>query len=129
MGGAGATTYGRRANDEAGDRLTSATGKLRDATSMLETAKRQALESEDIAVEVISDLNAQRNTILRTRKNMTEFGANIGAAKDTLDRMFRHIAANRIMIYAVGFFFLLMIGAVVYFTMGGGGADSSFSSG
>merc|ERR1719440_1143664 len=63
----------------------------------------------------MSDLNAQRQTILHTRENMSELGDNVSRAKHLLGTMSRRAAANRVLMYVgIGALVLMVIGAFYF---------------
>jgi vesicle transport through interaction with t-SNAREs protein 1 len=95
-------------------RAFAANQKLDAATARLQEAHKQALESEQIGVEVMSDLRHQRDVIKNARNNMSTIGSNLGTAKDRLQSMARRAAANKIIVYVVVVFFLIMLGVVGY---------------
>lgn len=108
-----------RGNDDTGtvigkSRFSAANQKLDAATARLEEARRQALESEQIGVEVMSDLRHQRDVIKNARNNMSTIGSNLGTAKDRIQSMARRAAANKIIVYVVVIFFIIMLGVVGY---------------
>merc|ERR1711920_83571 len=88
--------------------------KLEAATARLQQAHKQALETEQIGVEVMSDLRHQRSVIQNARSNMGTIGSNLGTAKDRLQSMARRAAANKAIVYVVVIFFVIMLGIVGY---------------
>lgn len=99
------------------ERLLGATDGLDQATKRLEQATREALETERIGIDVMSDLRQQREIILSIGANVGEVSENTGVAKKLLDSMMRRAMMNRMVTYvAVGVVALALIGAV-YFTL------------
>lgn len=114
---------GKSARDR--ERLLDADQKLNESSSRLEQARRQALETEQIGIDVLSDLHQQREVILRTRANVGEIGAQLGNARRMIDSMARRAAANRRIATAVMVFMLVMVAFAAYFIMGGSLSGSS----
>mmetsp|Transcript_44451 Transcript_44451/g.78709 ORF Transcript_44451/g.78709 Transcript_44451/m.78709 type:complete len:252 (+) Transcript_44451:33-788(+) len=93
------------------ERLLNVDSSLRRSSSHLDEAHRQALETEQIGIDVMSDLRQQRDVILRTTENVHEIGDNVGAARRLLEAMGRRAMMNKLLLYvAVGFMGLMLIG-------------------
>mmetsp|Transcript_78463 Transcript_78463/g.173828 ORF Transcript_78463/g.173828 Transcript_78463/m.173828 type:complete len:235 (-) Transcript_78463:30-734(-) len=107
------TALGKSMRDR--ERLVGVGEALSSSTSRLSQAQRQALETEQIGIDVMSDLRSQRDVIIRTRGNVGEIGENTSVARQLLDGMTRRAMANKFMSYAVAAFMLLMIVALIYF--------------
>ena len=86
-----------------------------DASRKLTEAKRTALESEQIGIDVMSDLRQQREVMERSRENMGKVGQNYSAAGRTLDSMLRRADQNKRMVYMIAGLMLLMLVIAVYF--------------
>eukprot|EP00928_Gymnodinium_smaydae_P052816 TRINITY_DN36974_c0_g1_i1.p1 TRINITY_DN36974_c0_g1~~TRINITY_DN36974_c0_g1_i1.p1 ORF type:complete len:226 (-),score=65.81 TRINITY_DN36974_c0_g1_i1:276-953(-) len=118
----GATTYGRGAQDR--ERLTDATAELHGATAKLEAARRQALETEQIGLDVMGDLRSQREVIARAKANVAEIGTNFGQAKHIIEDMLRRSKQNRLIMFcAVGALVVLAVVGGVMVSSGGGGSS------
>jgi len=114
----GATVIGKSAQDR--QRMLGVSEQLQGTSSRLEEARRQALEAEQIGIDVMSDLRQQRDTISRTRANVGEIGANTGVAKQLLESIARRAKANRLITYAVVVFLALAVAVAGYLMMHGG---------
>mmetsp|Transcript_56235 Transcript_56235/g.159624 ORF Transcript_56235/g.159624 Transcript_56235/m.159624 type:complete len:248 (-) Transcript_56235:948-1691(-) len=128
--GAG-TVLGKSMQDR--ERMLGATEQLQSSTGRLEEARRQALEAEQIGMDVMSDLRQQRETIGRSHGNVRNIGSNVGVAKHLLESMARRARNNKIMTYAVAVFLLLSTAVVIFLATRGdsssNGSSSSSSSG
>mmetsp|Transcript_67463 Transcript_67463/g.173743 ORF Transcript_67463/g.173743 Transcript_67463/m.173743 type:complete len:228 (+) Transcript_67463:44-727(+) len=102
------------------ERLLTANEGLAQSTSRLEEAHRQALETEQIGIGVMSDLRQQRDVIMRTRGNVGEIGRNTGIAGRFLDSMARRANSNKMMVYGVSALMVVMLCIAAYFLFGGG---------
>ncbi|EER11999.1 vesicle transport V-snare protein vti1a, putative [Perkinsus marinus ATCC 50983] len=90
-----------RSRQEDRQRLMDSTEMLRDSSSQLRDAKRTALETEDIAVGVMSDLRSQREVISRTGNSLNEVDSNLATARRTISTMARRAMANRMVLTAI----------------------------
>merc|ERR1719277_1235159 len=91
------------------ERLLDATDGLDRATKQLENARNVGLETERIAIDVMSDLRQQREVILHARSSMAEMGEQVGHAKKLLDSMARRAMVNRYLVYGVVVFMTVLI--------------------
>jgi len=73
------------------------------STQKLEEARRQCLETENIGQGVLSDLAAQRETILHVRESMTTVSQELTAARRTIDGLMRAAQQNQMITLVVAF--------------------------
>lgn len=100
------------------ERLLGVDDALRRSSSQLDEAQRLALETEQIGTEVMSDLRSQRDTISRTRGNVSEIGEQVNNAKQLLLRMSRRENAKKVLLYCgVGSLLLMVVSAIYFGTM------------
>jgi vesicle transport through interaction with t-SNAREs protein 1 len=97
------------------ERLLDVDDSFRRSSSQLDEAHRAALETEQIGIDVMSDLRQQRDTILRTRGNVNEIGQNVAIAKQMLIDMSRRAMANKMITYVAVGSLGLMVVAAIYF--------------
>lgn len=120
----GASVIGKSSKDR--ERFRDVHGSLQDSTDKLQQAHRVALETEQVGIDVMSDLRAQREVINRTRGNVAEIGANVGQAKRMLEDMLRRAKANKLItIAAVIFLLIFTLVAFYMFMHRSSGSDSS----
>merc|ERR1712008_211699 len=93
--------------------------QLDSASSHLDQARRQALETEQIGLDVLTDLRDQRETIKRTHANVGDLGANMAEAKAKIENLLRRARQNKIMTYAI-LAFLALVAAGTFYLMNGG---------
>eukprot|EP00931_Biecheleriopsis_adriatica_P034827 TRINITY_DN20097_c0_g1_i1.p1 TRINITY_DN20097_c0_g1~~TRINITY_DN20097_c0_g1_i1.p1 ORF type:complete len:277 (-),score=66.53 TRINITY_DN20097_c0_g1_i1:165-995(-) len=84
-----------------------ATEMMERSSSKLQDAIRVSLETEEVSQGVVSDLAAQRETILRTRSNMRTIDTELSQARQSLGRMLAMAQRNRTMTLAIAAIFAL----------------------
>lgn len=89
-----------------------ATELMEQSSSKLEQARRQALETEEIGMGVLSDLHAQRETIQHMRGNMGIVSDELSSASRSLMRLIRGAEQKKLITMAVAF--ILGLGLTVY---------------
>eukprot|EP00929_Paragymnodinium_shiwhaense_P069849 TRINITY_DN3527_c0_g2_i2.p1 TRINITY_DN3527_c0_g2~~TRINITY_DN3527_c0_g2_i2.p1 ORF type:complete len:247 (-),score=66.27 TRINITY_DN3527_c0_g2_i2:87-827(-) len=114
----GATCYG--ASEQERSRALDANAKLHNASRQLELAKQQSMESEEIGMDVMSDLRQQRDAISRSRNNMGVIGNNYGRAKSLIETMQQRANVNKMLTKGVALFMCCMVGVTLWLVMGGG---------
>mmetsp|Transcript_29430 Transcript_29430/g.51601 ORF Transcript_29430/g.51601 Transcript_29430/m.51601 type:complete len:249 (+) Transcript_29430:56-802(+) len=122
----GANVIGKSSKDR--ERFRDVGGSLHDSTDKLQQAHRVALETEQVGIDVMSDLRSQRDVINRTRGNVAEIGANYSQAKHMLEDMMRRAKANKLITMAAVIFLLIFTLVAVYMFMhksSGSGSSSS----
>lgn len=82
-------------------RLIDTSGRLQEGTRRIDEARRVALETEEIGIDVMSDLRGQRDVILRTRTHMGEIDSNLEASRKTLTTMGRRVVTNKVILAAI----------------------------
>mmetsp|Transcript_33733 Transcript_33733/g.77356 ORF Transcript_33733/g.77356 Transcript_33733/m.77356 type:complete len:215 (+) Transcript_33733:34-678(+) len=110
----GASAQGLGISREHRDRLSSATDRLDDGNRVLEQARRQALEAEDIGSEIMTDLQTQRQTILRSKGGMRELDGNLSTSSGLISAITRRGKANRIILASVFGMLVLTFLIIVY---------------
>mmetsp|Transcript_52471 Transcript_52471/g.122026 ORF Transcript_52471/g.122026 Transcript_52471/m.122026 type:complete len:230 (-) Transcript_52471:115-804(-) len=106
-------SLGKSAKDR--ERALGANNALTGASRQLGEAHRQSLETEQIGLDVISDLRNQREVIIRTRGNVGEIGANTAMAKRLLGSMSRRAAANRYIVYGIATLLAVILTVAIFF--------------
>mmetsp|Transcript_57664 Transcript_57664/g.163726 ORF Transcript_57664/g.163726 Transcript_57664/m.163726 type:complete len:221 (+) Transcript_57664:2-664(+) len=97
------------------ERLLDINENMNTSSRRLNEATRTALETEQIGIDVMSDLRQQRDVILRARGNVGEVGSNTTLAKRLLDTMTRRANQNRQLVWAVAVLMVLMLVVACYF--------------
>jgi vesicle transport through interaction with t-SNAREs protein 1 len=96
------------------DRYRSTTQKIRESTNRVEEAKRTAMETENIGIEIMSDLQSQRETILRTREHVRDVDSNLSRSRQLLISMGKRAATNKLILSGVIAMLVLAIIYVLY---------------
>jgi len=93
------------------------TEMLEQGSRKLEEAVRQALETESVSDEVLSDLSSQRETINSVRSKMRVIGTELSQARQSLTRMLQRAQQNRLATLVIMFVlgFGLMIWTCCFF--------------
>lgn len=103
---------GFQQNLAAANQAMQSTELLAQTSKKLQEAKQQALECEDIGTGVLSDLAAQRETILNVRGNMQTLSSELTSARRALERMISHAQRNRL--FSMVICFILLLGLSVW---------------
>jgi vesicle transport through interaction with t-SNAREs protein 1 len=93
------------------DRYRSSSQKIRESTSRVEEAKRTAMETENIGIEIMSDLRSQRETILRTRDHVRDVDSNLSRSRQLLISMGKRAATNKLILSGV---IVMLVLAIIY---------------
>lgn len=87
---------------------------IQETNASLARSNQVALETEQIGTEVISDLNDQRETLLRARNRLTNADDELGRSKNILRRMGNHILYNKIILILIIILEASILAGVVY---------------
>jgi len=82
-------------------RLMDTSERLQEGTRRIDETRRVALETEEIGIDVMSDLRGQRDVILRTRTHMGDIDSNLEASRRTLTTMGRRVVTNKFILAAI----------------------------
>jgi vesicle transport through interaction with t-SNAREs protein 1 len=93
------------------DRYRSSSQKIRESTQRVEEAKRTAMETENIGIEIMSDLRSQRETILRTRDHVRDVDSNLSRSRQLLISMGKRAATNKLILSGV---IVMLVLAIIY---------------
>lgn len=91
------------------DRLLSATEQLQQTGDTIREGGKQLLETEELGVAVLSDLQRQRESIMHSRETLSHVDANVGKARQVLATMSRRITQNKLIMYGV---IALLVGCI-----------------
>lgn len=73
-----------------------------------------AIETEQIGTEVISDLNDQRETLLRTKSRLTTADDELARSKNILRRMSRNVVYNKLILIGIILLEVGILGILIY---------------
>ncbi|XP_047960259.1 vesicle transport v-SNARE 12-like [Salvia hispanica] len=96
-------------------RLALSTERLDQSTDRLRETRRTALETEDIGVSILEDLQLQRETLLHSHNKLYEVDSAIDRSKKVLTSMSRRLSRNKWIVGSIIFALILAIIIVLYF--------------
>mmetsp|Transcript_6618 Transcript_6618/g.18526 ORF Transcript_6618/g.18526 Transcript_6618/m.18526 type:complete len:228 (-) Transcript_6618:24-707(-) len=88
--------------------------RLRSSTRRLDDAKRSALEAEEIGLDVMSDLQSQREGIMRTKGHLQEVEGNTDIARRVLQGLDHRLRTNQALVGCFAFVLFLTVVFVIY---------------
>ncbi|EYU28803.1 hypothetical protein ABFS82_12G097600 [Erythranthe guttata] len=103
------------ANANQRDRLTMSTERLNQSSDRIRESRRTALETEELGVSILEDLQQQRETLLHSHKKLYDVDSAIDRSKKVLTSMSRRISRNKWIVGAVIAALILAIIVVMYF--------------
>ena len=105
--------------DDQRDRLILASNKMEKSTDKLREAYRTAMETETVGAQVMQDLHEQRQTLERSRGRLSKAGAGLARTSRVLKTMGRRALANKLLLWFMVAFLLLMIIMLLYLELFG----------
>ncbi|KAL7091349.1 hypothetical protein ACP275_12G099900 [Erythranthe tilingii] len=103
------------ANANQRDRLTMSTERLNQSSDRIRESRRAALETEELGVSILEDLQQQRETLLHSNKKLYDVDSAIDRSKKVLTSMSRRISRNKWIVGAIIAALILAIIVVMYF--------------
>ncbi|KAL2915280.1 t-SNARE VTI1 [Polyrhizophydium stewartii] len=94
-------------------RLLQGTERLQNSSRRLEDARRVALETEQIGINTLSDLNAQREQIIRTQNRLGTADSWIAKSQGVLKTMQRRLAQNKLLSAGIITLLVFLILAII----------------
>lgn len=94
--------------------LLNGVSTLEETNASIARSNQVALETEQIGTEVISDLNDQRETLLRTRNRLTNADDELSRSRYILKRMGHNILYNKIILILIIILEACILTSVVY---------------
>eukprot|EP01135_Chromosphaera_perkinsii_P011952 Nk52_evm5s2542 gene=Nk52_evmTU5s2542 len=114
-GGNGGSGGGLGTSRDQRQRLLSNTDRLEDMGDHIGDSYKVAVETEEIGVGIISELQRQRETIQHSRGNVRRVDANLKRSNRVLNTMIRRIAQNKMVVYGAGLFIIVvLVGVILY---------------
>mmetsp|Transcript_20489 Transcript_20489/g.30524 ORF Transcript_20489/g.30524 Transcript_20489/m.30524 type:complete len:129 (+) Transcript_20489:95-481(+) len=92
-----------------------ASNRLRNGNRRLEETRRAAAESEEIGMNVITELQGQREGIMRTKAHYDDIDDQLGISKQILRSIGVKISTDRFLLFVVAFLLTLANVVVVYY--------------
>ncbi|KMT07002.1 hypothetical protein BVRB_6g153340 [Beta vulgaris subsp. vulgaris] len=111
----GADAYKTSADQR--ERLTFSTERLNQSSDRIRESRRTILETEELGVSILQDLNQQRETLLHSHSKLHEVDSAIDKSKKILTAMSRRISKNKWIFGGVIGVLLLAIIFIIYFKL------------
>ena len=89
------------------------------STDKLREAYRTAMDTETVGAQVMQDLHEQRQTLERSRGRLSKAGAGLARTSRVLKTMGRRALANKLLLWFMVAFLLLMIIMLLYLELFG----------
>lgn len=99
------------------ERLTFSTERLNQSSDRIRESRRTILETEELGVSILQDLNQQRETLLHSHSKLHEVDSAIDKSKKILTAMSRRISKNKWIFGGVIGVLLLAIIFIIYFKL------------
>ncbi|GAB4817816.1 hypothetical protein N2152v2_004862 [Parachlorella kessleri] len=91
------------------ERLLQSTDRLEKTGSRIQQGRQQLLETEELGVQILSDLQRQRETILHSRDTLQGVDVNISKSRQILSSMSRRIIQHKVIMWGI---ILLLVGGI-----------------
>mmetsp|Transcript_26475 Transcript_26475/g.71542 ORF Transcript_26475/g.71542 Transcript_26475/m.71542 type:complete len:254 (+) Transcript_26475:69-830(+) len=109
-------------------RLLAQTDALGKTSSRLEQTQRIVMETEEIGINILSDLDQQRQTLEGTRDKLRGADTDLARSRRILQGMARRALANKLIMVGIIVTLVFFIGLIVYIQWFSDGDSSSSSS-
>ncbi|XP_061372965.1 vesicle transport v-SNARE 13-like [Gastrolobium bilobum] len=103
-------------NDQKG-RLLMSTERLNQSTDRIKESRRTMLETEELGVSILQDLQQQRQSLLHAHKTIHGVDDNINKSKKILTAMSRRMSRNKWIVGSVTTALVLAIILILYFKL------------
>lgn len=101
-------------SNTANQRLLDTSDRLAEGARGIDDARRVALETEEIGIDIMTDLRGQRDVILRTRNHMVEIGGSLDQSRNTLRAMGKKVVVNKIMLLGIIIVLMATLIVIIY---------------
>ncbi|XP_050230371.1 vesicle transport v-SNARE 13 [Mercurialis annua] len=98
-------------------RLMMSTGRLNHTSDRIKDSRKTMLETEELGVSILHDLNQQRQSLLHAHNTLHGVDDNIGKSKKVLSGMARRMNRNKWTIGAVIAVLVIAIGLILFFKL------------
>lgn len=96
------------------DRMLTGTDRISKTGDRIQQGRQQLLETEELGVQILSDLQRQRETIIHSRDTLHTVDSNISRSRQILQNMSRRILHNKLIMWGIILLLLGAIGLVLY---------------
>lgn len=91
------------------------TERLNRTTKTIRQSQRQALEIEEIGINILGNLESQGETLQRARARLDGTNAELRKSNRLALKMYREVMQNKILVYIISFILFMCICLIVYF--------------
>lgn len=105
------------ARNEEDQVLNDSYNRLRFSTRRLDDTKRTALEAEEIGLDIMSDLQSQREDIMRTKGHLHDIDENLNLSKRVLQLLGYRMQTNQSMVVCFAVVLTVTVALVFYLKM------------
>jgi len=96
------------------NRMVEGLDRLAKGSDSIERSHRIAAETDEVGVQIISSLEDQRESLLRSRDKVKQTHADLGRSRRILNSMAIKLATNKVILVVIIFLELCILGAVIY---------------
>jgi len=89
--------------------------RLENSSARIQNAHKIALETEEIAEATLTELEEQKETLLRARDNLDRVDDNMARSRNLVLQMTAKVMTNKIILILIILVLLVVIGVIVYF--------------
>jgi vesicle transport through interaction with t-SNAREs protein 1 len=93
------------------------TPRLAQSGDRIKESKRQMIETEELGVSILQDLNQQRQTLLHTQNTLLSVDDSVGKSRHILGSMNQRMSQHKWIIVTVIAVLVLAIALIVYVKM------------
>lgn len=97
------------------DRMLTATQRLEQSNDRLQQGKKLLVETEELGTGILSNLSAQRESIVHARDTLHGADDNITKARKILSNMSKRMMQNKLIMLGIIAFLILAIALIIYF--------------
>ncbi|CAE8634091.1 unnamed protein product, partial [Polarella glacialis] len=94
--------------------LGDAYNRIRSGSRRLDDSRRTLLESEELGLNVMCDLQGQRETILRTKGHLNDVDGNLDVSKKILNGLLSRMQSNNAMVWGLAIVLFIILVFVIY---------------
>ncbi|KAJ3115118.1 hypothetical protein HDU96_001177 [Phlyctochytrium bullatum] len=106
------------ANLDQRGRLINGTERLQEGSRKLDEARKLALEAETMGINTLSELNQQRDQIIRTKEKLATADSWITKSQGVLKQLFAGMQKNKMLTYGIVGMLALMLIVIIWIKFG-----------
>jgi len=101
-------------NDILRNKMAEGLASLERGSQSVARSERVAAETDEVGIQIIGDLDDQRETLIRTKEKLKETDSDLSRSRRILNNMAIKVATNKLLLVVIIILELAIIGAVVY---------------